>query len=297
MSVVAEEELVAAPTLGGASHVRERRRWARATLWAGVGILALVVGASLVVRVFGIGDPYATDFAATLQPPSLAHPFGTDAAGRDVFIRTLYATFTDLKVGLIATSVPLLLGLLLGGIAGYAGGWLGAGIMRTADFVQAFPVMVLLLVIVAIFGPGMTGIYVGLILVGTPTYIRLTRGEMLVLREQQFILAARTLGFSGRRIVFRHALPHVLRPGLVYSVSDVLNNILALAALSYLGFGVQPPTPEWGALIADGQTYLLSSWWIATLPGVFVVVVGLGFSLTGESLTERLQIHLTGRRA
>jgi peptide/nickel transport system permease protein len=277
----------------GLSRIADRR-WQDVTLWVGVTILGLTIAAAIGVRVLDIGHPLTPNYAATLEPPSLAHPFGTDALGRDVFIRTLYATFVDFRVGLIATYTPLLIGLGLGGVAGYIGGWPGATIMRVIDFVQAFPAMVLLLVIIAIEGPGMTGIYVGLIITGIPTYVRLTRAEMLVVREQQFVLAAQTLGFSRRRVILRHALPHVLRPSFVYSISDVLNNILALAALSYLGVGVQPPTPEWGALIADGQTYLLTSWWITTLPGVFVVVVGLGFSLTGEALAERLRVRVKG---
>jgi peptide/nickel transport system permease protein len=274
---------------------RAERRWTGLTLKAGLTILVLVVGTALFVRIFNIGHPYAPDYTATLEPPSLEHPFGTDALGRDIFIRTLYATFTDLRVGLIATYVPVLIGLFVGGLAGYVGGRLGGAIMRVVEFLQAFPFLILVMLVITISGPGMTGIYIGLILAGIPTYVRLTRGEMLVLREQQFIMAAQTLGLSRRRIILRHALPHLLRPNFVYSISDVLNNMLALAALSYLGLGVQPPTAEWGALIADGQTYLLTAWWITTLPGLFVVLVGLGISLTGEALAERLHIHVAGR--
>ena len=270
-------------------------RGTRVTLRFGLGILIVALVASLVVRVFGLGHPYTPDYNAILQSPSLAHPFGTDELGRDILIRTLYATFTDLKAGLIATATPLLIGLLAGGLAGYVGGWIGALVMRLIEFVQAFPALILILAVIAIFGPGMTGIYVGLIVTGIPTYVRLTRGEMLVLREQQFILAAQTLGLPRRRVIMRHALPHVLRPSFVYSLSDILNNMLALAALSYLGLGVQPPTAEWGAIIADGQTYLFTSWWISTLPGVFVVLVGVGFSLTGEALADRLRVRVTGR--
>jgi len=283
-----------APAAGVVARVRVDR-WGALTLRAGVTIIALALGATIVVRLFHIGHPYTPDYTDTLAPPSLHHLFGTDALGRDVFLRTVYATLTDLKVGVIATCVPFGIGLVVGSLAGYAAGWWGAAIMRSVDFVQAFPALVLILMIIAIIGPGMTGIYVGLIVTGIPTYVRLTRAEMLVVREQQFILAAQTLGFRRRRIMFRHALPHLLRPSFVYAISDVLNNMLALAALSYLGLGVQPPTAEWGAIIADGQTYLLTSWWIATLPGVFVVVVGLGFSLTGEALAERLRIRVTGR--
>jgi len=260
-----------------------------------MAVLVLALSAAVLVRVLHIGHPYTPDYSATLEPPSLHHIFGTDALGRDIFVRMLYATFTDFRVGVIATATPLAIGLVLGGAAGYARGWVGAGIMRATDFVQAFPSLIFILAVVAVVGPGLKGIYFGLIVTGIPAYVRLTRGEMLVLREQQFIMAAQTLGFSRRRVVLRHALPHLVRPNLVYSISDVLNNILALAALSYLGVGIQPPEAEWGSIIADGQTYLLSSWWISTLAGAFVVVVGLGFALTGEALAERLRIRAGGR--
>jgi peptide/nickel transport system permease protein len=247
------------------------------------------------VHIFHIGQPYAQNYSVALHPPTLQWPFGTDALGRDVFLRTIYATLTDLKVGAVGTAVPLVLGIALGVIAGYSDNWVGAVLMRGCDFIQAFPGLVLILLVVAIMGPGLTPLYVGFVITGTPGYLRIARSELLVLREQEFILAARTLGFSTPRILVRHALPHVLRPNLVLAISEFILTVLALATLSYLGLGVQPPTPEWGAIIAEGQQYLFGSWWISTLPGLFVVLVGLGFSMTGEALAERLRIRVTGR--
>jgi peptide/nickel transport system permease protein len=226
-----------------------------------------------------------------LAKPSLAHPFGTDALGRDVFLRTIYATGLDMEVGLITTIVPVAIGMLLGMVGGYFGGWIDAVIMRVVDALLAFPFIVLVIAFVTIFGVGLTGVYVGLTVGSIPFFARLTRGEMLVLREQQFMMAARTLGYSSRRTVFKHALPHLIRPNLVFAPSNVLGNVLTLAALSYLGLGAQPPTPEWGAIIASGQSYLLTAWWISTLPGLFVVIVGIGFSLAGDGLAERLRVR------
>lgn len=260
-------------------------------MWVGITILGLVVLATVVVNVAGIGHPDRIDLLNTLAAPSLSHPFGTDALGRDVFMRTIYASELDLQVGLVTTLAPLLIGMLLGLLAGFFGGWIDAVIMRLMDALLAFPFMVLIIAFITIFGVGMTGVYVGLTVGSVPFFARLTRGELLVLREQQFILAARTLGFRNRRILFRHALPHLVRPNLVFVPSNILGNILTLAALSYLGLGAQPPRPEWGAIIAGGQPDLLTSWWIATLPGLFVVVVGIGFSLTGEGLAERLRVR------
>jgi peptide/nickel transport system permease protein len=260
-------------------------------LWIGSAIVGLVVLATIVANVGGIGHPDQLDLLKTLEGPSLAHPFGTDAQGRDVFVRTVYGGGLDLEVGFITTLAPLVIGLALGIVSGFFGGWLDAIVMRVVDAVIAFPFVVLVIAFVTIFGVGMTGVYVGLIVVGVPAFARITRGEMLVLREQQFMMAARTLGYSRRRILLKHACPHLIRPNLVYAPSNMLFNILLVAALSYLGLGAQPPTPEWGAIISEGQTYMLTSWWIATLPGLFVVLVGVGFSLIGDGLAERLRVR------
>ena len=268
---------------------RRGRRRLGFGMWLGIVIIAVAVLAYAVVDLANVGSPDRIQLVNTLEAPSLAHPFGTDALGRDVFIRTIYATGLDLQVGLLTTLMPLVMGMWLGLVAGFFGGWVDAMIMRVMDALLAFPFIVLIIGFIAVFGVGLTGVYVGLTVASVPAFARLTRGEMLVLREQQFMMAARTLGYSGRRIVFKHALPHLIRPNLIYSPSNMLGNVLTLAALSYLGLGVQPPTPEWGAIIAGGQTYLLTSWWISTLPGLFVVVVGIGFSLTGEGLAELLR--------
>jgi len=266
-----------------------RRRGRGIGLWIGATIVGVVVAATVIVNVFGIGHPDQLNLLDTLAGPSAAHPFGTDSQGRDVFLRTIYAGWLDMQVGLVTTLVPMAIGMVVGLVAGFFGGWLDSVLMRIVDAVLAFPFVVLIIAFVTIFGVGLTGVYVGLIVGSFPAFARLTRGEMLVLREQQFMMAARTLGYSNRRIIFKHALPHLVRPNLVYAPSNMLGNILAVAALSYLGLGAQPPTPEWGAIISEGQSYLLSSWWISTLPGLFVVIVGVGFSLIGDGLAERLR--------
>jgi len=256
------------------------------SLRVGLTVIGLAIAASTAMHLFQIGQPNTPSFDSALLPPSLKHLFGTDNLGRDVFLRTIYATLTDVQIGAVATGVPVLIGLAVGGAAGYLGGWVDAIVVRVFDFIMAFPLMVLVIAVLAVMGPGLAGVYVALIVKGVPIFGRLTRGELLALRERPFILAAKTLGFSNRRILFRHALPHVVVPNLVLAVSDMLANILLLAALSYLGLGVQPPTAEWGALIAAGQPYLLTQWWLATLPGLYVVAVGVGFSLTGEGCAE-----------
>jgi peptide/nickel transport system permease protein len=268
-------------------RVRSEERWSQVTLWTGVGIVAAVALLALIAPVI-YPAPNAPDFGATLQPPSWSHPFGTDALGRDVFARTIHGGRIDLSFGIITAYVPLVMGVVVGTLAGYAGGIVDTTIMRVADFVIAFPMMVIVLAIVAIIGAGIAAAYVGIFLVGWALYARLARGEMLVLRERQFILAARGLGYSGPRIVARHAIPNLLRSAIVFSMADVVLNILTLAGLSYLGLGVAPPTPEWGAIIAEGQSHLLTAWWISTLPGLFVVLTGVGLSLIGDGLADRL---------
>jgi peptide/nickel transport system permease protein len=182
----------------------------------------------------------------------------------------------------------LVIGLILGALAGYFGGIFDTLVMRAVDLVISFPFIVLILAITAITGPGLYGAYIGVLIVSWALYARLTRGEMLALREKQYIMAAQTLGFTTWRVILVHSIPNLLRSNLVFSMSDIVLNILTLAALSYLGLGVAPPTPEWGAIIAQGQKYLFTAWWISTLPGLVIVLVGVGFSLVGDGLADRL---------
>jgi peptide/nickel transport system permease protein len=263
-------------------------RWSRASLIAGVAILVGIIGTSLVAPLLGFDDPTGQDLANALLPPSAQHPFGTDALGRDVFTRVNYGTRIDLVFGVVTTYIPLAIGVLIGALAGYFGGWFDSVLMRLADFVIAFPLMVLVLAVVAVLGAGIAAAYIGILLVAWALYARLTRGEMLVLRERQFIMAAQGLGYSTPRIIFRHALPNVVRASLVFSMADMVLNILTLAGLSYLGLGVAPPTPEWGAIVAEGQPYLRTAWWISTFSGLTIVLAGVSFSLIGDALADRL---------
>ena len=190
-----------------------------------------------------------------------------------------------------------MLGVLLGLVAGYRGGWLETVVMRVVDVVVAFPFIVLVIAVIAIVGPGLPGVYIGVTVVGWALYARLTRAEMLVLKEQQFMLAGDEPRLLARaRSSSATLLPNVLRPNLVFSTLDIVLNILLLASLSFLGLGVQPPTAEWGLMVADGQTFLLTAWWISTLPGLVIVLAGVGFSLVGDGLADRLGQRLARPR-
>jgi peptide/nickel transport system permease protein len=280
------ESAVEAPSRG--------RRWWIGGFGAAVGILVVVIAASAIGNAFDLLHPAVPHFENALQSPSVSDPFGTDAVGRNVFARTVSATLLDIQVGLITTSIPLVVGTLIGALLGYIGGMVDSVFMRVMDVLLAIPFLVLVLAIVAVIGPGLSGIYIGLSIAGIPVFARIARTEMSSLREQQFILAARTLGFGQARIIFRHALPHTVKPALVFSLASLVGNIAALAALSYLGLGVQPPTPEWGSIIAEGQTQLLNAWWISTLPGLFMVVVLGATYMVGEALAERLDVRVSG---
>jgi peptide/nickel transport system permease protein len=269
-------------------QARRERRWSQITLRAGITIMAVVALAAIFAPLVAPYDPNAQNLLASFESPSWHHLMGTDNLGRDVFSRVVYAGRVDLQIGIITTYVPLVTGMLVGAIAGYFSGWTDTLLMRLVDVVIAFPFLVLVIAVLAIIGPGLKGLYIAVLAVGWSIYARLTRGEMLVLREQQFMLASEALGFTRRRIILRHALPNLLRPNLIFSMADFVLNILLAASLSFLGLGVQPPTPEWGAMVADGQNYLLNAWWITTMPGLVIVLVGVGLSLIGDGLAEHM---------
>jgi peptide/nickel transport system permease protein len=237
-------------------------------------------------------DPDAIDLAQLLQPPSPQHWFGTDNLGRDVFSRVLHGARIDLYMGLAGVIAPLLIGTTIGLVSGYAGGALDALMMRLVDLTVAFPFFVLVLAIVAALGPGIESYFIALACVGWVTYARIIRAEVLVIRNRDYIAAARTLGLHPLYILVRHVLPNAISPVAVYVMTDVALIIVFGASLGFLGMGAQPPTAEWGVMIADGQTYISSAWWIAFFPGLAIVVLGLGFSFLGDGLASLLR---TGR--
>lgn len=266
---------------------QETARWS-VSLWLGLAIIGLLVFAGVLAPWLTPYDPLRQDYGAALLPPSATHWFGTDSLGRDVFTRALYAIRVDMEIGFWTTYVPMLVGVLLGAYAGLVGGWFDAVLMRIVDVALAFPFLVLIIVILAILGPGTQNIYIAVFLVGWTMYARLARAEMLVERNKEYILAAQTLGFSRVRILVRHALPNIVNSSIVFSMSDFVLNILLVSGLSFLGLGVQPPTPEWGAMVADGRDFMGTAWWISTLPGLVIVLTGVGLALIGDGLAHRL---------
>ncbi|MGE0239833.1 MAG: ABC transporter permease [Parvibaculaceae bacterium] len=236
-------------------------------------------------------DPIVQDTPNALQPPSLAHLFGTDNFGRDVFSRVIWAIRVDLQIGFFGVLFPFVIGTVIGLMSGYAGGLIDTIFMRIVDIVLAFPFLVLMLAIIAFLGPGLLSFYIAIALVGWVSYARMVRAQVLILKHSDFVTAARSLGFSHVRIMLRHILPNALVASIVFSMSDIVLVILSGAAVSYLGLGVQPPTAEWGIMIAEGQNFITTAWWITTFPGLALVVLAFGFSLAADGLGELLGVR------
>jgi len=226
--------------------------------------------------------------AMRLSGPSGEHLLGTDHFARDILSRMLYGARVSLSIGFIAVAISATLGTLVGAVAGYLGGWVDAVLMRTVDVVISFPRLILLITIIAVFQPSIFLIVVVLGLTQWPGTARLVRGEVLSLREREFVQAAEVLGFSKPRILARHLIPNALVPVIVAATLGIGNTIVLEAGLSFLGLGVQPPTPSWGTMVADGRNFLTRAWWLSTFPGLAIVAVVLAFNLLGDGLRDAL---------
>jgi peptide/nickel transport system permease protein len=229
-----------------------------------------------------------------LQPPSQAYPFGTDEMGRDLYSRVVMGTRISLQIGLIIIFVAMGIGIPLGITAGYLGGWVNEIIMRVTDVFLSIPGLLLALAIVGALGPGITNAMIALSIVWWPGYVRLVQGKTLALREEAFVEAAKSLGVSRRRIIFGHILPNCTSPIMVKASMDMGMAILFAASLGFIGVGAQPPTPEWGAIISVGRNYLPERWWMATFPGLAILVTVLGFNLLGDGLRDVLDPQSRG---
>jgi peptide/nickel transport system permease protein len=275
-------------------ETRSRRRRSRlsrnATLIVGCTLLGLVIVASLAAPLLTNYSPETLDPLRPLAPPlSSGHLLGTDEFGRDIFARILYGGRIDLLVAFGATGVTLVVGTAIGLVSGYFGGWVDAVIMRIVDLFFAFPFFVLVIAIVAMLGPSIFNMFIAIWLTSWISYARITRGHTVVAKGREYVLAAKALGYRHSRVMLRHILPNVVSFVLIFAMVDAVGNVLLGAALGFLGLGAKPPSPEWGAMISDGQNYILSSWWLSTLPGIAIVIVGVGFSLLGDGLADLLR--------
>ncbi len=268
----------------------KRVRWYRTpTLVAGLTVMGIIVAMALLAPLLSSHDPVRQDLSATLLGPSGSHPLGTDQLGRDVWARLLYGARVDLRVAFLAVLFPFCIGTVLGCLAGYYGRWIDTVIMRLVDVVVAFPFYVLIIALVFALGPGVRSIYIAITMVGWVSYARIVRGEILVAKRQDYVAAAQSAGFSDLRVIARHLLPNVITQAVVFAMSDIVLDILAIVTLGYLGLGVPPPTPDWGSMISEGQTFLTTHWQLSTIPGIAVVATGLGLSLLGDGLADLLR--------
>jgi peptide/nickel transport system permease protein len=261
---------------------------------AGLAIIIVLYLVALLAPLIAPYDPIAQqDIARTgYLSPREGNWLGTDRFGRDVLSRIIYGSRISLSIGFIATVISITIGTLFGALAGYFGGKVDTIIMRFTDMVLAFPRLVLLILIVALFGPSITMIILVLGLTQWPGTTRIVRGDVLSLREREFIHAAHALGMGRSRIILRHLIPNVLAPVIVAATLGIGNTIVMEAGLSFLGLGVQPPTPTWGSMVADGRDNLLGAWWVATFPGLTIVLVVLAFNLVGDGLRDALDPRL-----
>ena len=279
------------PQAAAAERAQPRRhQWYRQpALMSGLVIIGLILLAVIAAPLLTSYNPDTQNLNATLAGISSHHLLGTDQLGRDTFSRLLYGGRIDLRIAFIAVLFPFVLGTILGSVAGYFGGWIDTIIMRLVDIVVAFPFFVLIIALVFVLGPGERSIYIAITLVGWVSYARIIRGEILVAKRQEYVLAAQSGGLSNLRIMARHLLPNVITQAIIYAMSDIVQDILAIVTLSYLGLGIQPPTPDWGTMISNGQDFLTTHWQLSTIPGLAVVVTGLGLSLIGDGLADLLR--------
>jgi len=263
----------------------------RTMLTVGASILLFFILMAIAAPLIAPYDPILQDSNARLQLPSLLHPLGTDNFGRDILSRIIWGARIDLQIAVIGVAFPFLIGTVVGTVAGFFGGIVDAIFMRIVDIIMAFPFLVLMLSIITILGPGLGSFYIAMALVGWVSYARLIRAQILVLKNSDYAVAAVSLGFGRMRIMFRHLLPNAIAGSIVFSMSDAVLVLLSGAAVSYLGLGVQPPVAEWGVMVAEGQGFITTAWWITLFPGLSIVFLAFGFSIVGDAFGELLGVH------
>ncbi len=232
------------------------------------------------------------NLAHRLQGPSAAHWLGTDEFGRDIFARLVHGTRVSLQVGIVAVGISIVIGGILGAVAGYYGGKLDNTIMRIMDIFLAVPSILLAIAIVSALGPSIINLMLAISISSVPSYARIVRASVLSIRDQEFIEAAKAIGASNTRIIFRHIIPNSLAPVIVQATLGVASAILSTAGLSFIGLGIQPPAPEWGSMLSGGRQYLRYAWWVTTFPGVAIMITILSLNLLGDGLRDALDPRL-----
>lgn len=281
--------LAAAGTASQRVSVR-KTQWMNPTLMAGLIFLGIIGLFVVFYPMLVDWSPTEPDFnQPTFASPSWQHPLGTDNFGRDTLTRIAYGGRVDLVIAFVATAVTVIVGGLLGLISGYSGGWFDTILMRLVDFTITIPYLVLVIAIVAILGTGVINIIYAIWIIGWVTYARIVRAETMLARKLEYVEAARVIGMSHLRIMMRHILPNVIAIAIIYSMADIILNILTAASLSFLGLGVQPPNPEWGLMVAEARDFFLRDWRLMTYPGLAVIITAAAFGLIGDGLAQALR--------
>jgi peptide/nickel transport system permease protein len=285
------------PALVEPEAIIPKQRWRRLQMMgrdkkaaAGLLILFAIIIAATFAPLITPYNPNAQVFTF-LEPPSFEHPFGTDDLGRDLFARIIYGARISLFVGLTTVALSMMLGVLMGLLAGYYGGWVDNLIMRYIDLQWAFPNFIIAVYLVAVFGTGLSNVIVAVTLAFLDDFARITRGMVLSLREQEFVLAARSIGVADNRLLLRHLLPNAVTPIIVLATVTVSYAILAEAGLSFLGLGVKPSTPTWGLILSDARTFFSRAWWLAVFPGLAIMLTVLSLNFFGDALRDILDVR------
>lgn len=274
----------------------KREFWARfrrnRLALSGLVLVVALFAVSLLAPWLAPYDPNAIDLTEVLHPPSAQHPLGTDPLGRDVLTRMMFGAQISLKVGFVSVGLATIIGVLIGVMAGFYGGWVDSLLMRLVDLMLCFPTFFLILAVVAILEPSIWNIMVVIGLTSWMGVARLVRAEFLSLREREFVQAARALGAGDGRIIFRHLLPNALAPVMVAATLGVAGAILTESALSFLGLGVQPPTPSWGNILTAGKDNIEIAWWLSLFPGLAILTTVMAYNLLGEGIREAIDPRL-----
>jgi len=276
-----------------------RRRWLRPfrtdrKAQFGLVMLALLVFCALFGPMLSPYDPTEASFDLTLSPPSLANPLGVDDLGRDLLSRLIVGAQVSIVVGITTVAISLILGVTLGLLAGYFGGWIDFLVMRYIDLQWAFPNFIIAVYMVAVFGTGLWNVIIAVSLAYLDDFARIARGMVLTIKQEQYIDAARTVGCSHARILLRHVLPNAGAPLIVQATVSVSYAILAEAGLSFLGLGVDADTPTWGLILAEGRTFISRAWWLGVFPGLFIMLTVLSINFVGDALRDALDVRETG---
>jgi len=269
-----------------------RRLFRNKSALIGGSILLAIILSALFAPLLSPYDPIKANQRTSLEPPGISHPMGTDRFGRDVLARVLWGGRLALPVGFVAVLIAAIAGAALGLIAGYYGGLPDSVIMRFIDLLQAFPGILLALAIIAVLGGNLVNLMIAVGISSIPAYARITRGTVLSIKEREYVAAARALGIGDTGIMLRHVLPNVLAPLIVLATLGVASAIITSSALSFLGLGIKPPTPEWGNLLAEGREFLQYAWWVAFFPGLAIMLTVLAINLLGDGLRDALDPYL-----